>query len=149
MARGRPPKKLGHVDALPGDEATKDRMKAILATLTGDLSVPEACGRLGVSESRLHELRHVALTAMLEGLAPRPPGRPPKEPEESEEVRLLKAQRAWLEEELEIARTRLEVALVNPSLLRDPISIPPGKGGSSAKKRRRKRRGKGDARSNT
>jgi transposase-like protein len=149
MARGRPPKKLGHVDALSGDEATKARLKAILATLTGDLSVPEACARLGVSESRFHELRQMALTAMLEGLAPRPVGRPPTEPEESAEVRHLKAQRAWLEEELEIARTRLEVALVNPDLLRDPISTPPEKGGSSAKKRRRKRRDKGGATTDT
>ena len=149
MTRGRPPKGLGHVDALSGDEASKDRMKAILATLTGDLSVPEACARLGVSESRFHELRHVALTSMLEGLAPRPPGRPPKEPEEDEQVTRLKERLAWTEEELEVARTRTEIAMVNPELLRDPISLPLQKKGSSPQKRRRTAPRKGDDRSAT
>jgi hypothetical protein len=124
-------------------------MKTILATLTGDLSVLEACARLDVSESRFHELRHVALTGMLEGLAPRPPGRPTKEPEDDAQVTRLKAQLAWMEEELEVARTRTEIAMVNPELLRDPVSPPLQKKGSSPHKRRRTSPRKGDDRSAT
>jgi len=137
------------VDALSGDEASKDRMKTILATLAGDLSVPEACARLGMSESRFHELRHVALTAMLEGLAPRPPGRPPREPEEDEQVTRLKERLAWTEEELEVSRTRTEIAMVNPELLRDPVSLPLQKKGSSPQKRRRTAPRRDDDRSAT
>ena len=133
MGRGRPPKRLGHVDALSGDETAKARMKAIFETVAGDLSVVEACGRLGVSETRFFELRQQALDGMLEGLAPRPVGRPPKEPEEDEDVTRLKAQMAWLEEELEVSRTRTIIALVNPDLLRDPVVLSPEKKGSSAK----------------
>jgi len=133
MGRGRPPKRLGHVDALTGDETVKARMKAILATVAGDLSVMEACAQLGVSETRFHALREEALASMLEGLAPRAPGRPPKEPEEDAEVTRLKARLAWLEEELEIARARTIVAMVNPKLLRDPQG-PSEKKGSSPKK---------------
>jgi transposase-like protein len=143
MPGGRPPKGLGHVDALPGDAPTKERMKAILATLAEDLSVPEACERLGIGASRFHELRRLALEAMRDGLAPRPPGRPPNPPEEDEEVTRLKGRIDWLEEELEISRLRTEIAMWKPSLLRDPVSSPPEKGGSSSRRVRRRRRRKG------
>ena len=146
--RGRPPKGLAHVDSLEGDASSKKRLKAILATLSGELSVPEACERLEVSETRFHDLRRSALEGMLAGIEPRPPGRPPKEPEEDPEVTYLKARLAWAEEELQITRVRTEIALVNPKLLRDPIPWPPPerpeKRGSSAKPSRRRRQRKRD-----
>ena len=147
MTRGRPPKGLGHVDTLASDATTKERMKAILATIAEDLSIPEACARLGIGESRFHELRCQALEGMRDGLAPRPAGRPPKAPEEDEEVSRLKGRIGWLEEELEIARLRTEIAMWKPSLLRDPISPAPEKGGSFRKRVRRERRRKGVDRS--
>ena len=144
MGRGRPPKGLSHVDSLPGEKAEKERLKTILATVTGDLSVKEACGRLEVSESRFHELRQTALNAMLTGLAPRPPGRPAKE-REPKEVRELRERVAWLEEELEISRLKTEIAMWKPSLLRDASPSSPEKRGSSSKLKRgrgrRRRRG--------
>ena len=33
--RGRPPKKLGHVDKLEGEASSKERLKVILKTLSG------------------------------------------------------------------------------------------------------------------
>jgi hypothetical protein len=151
--RGRPPKGLGHVDSLEGDEAAKERIKTILQTLSGELSVPEACGRLGVGETRFHELRRSALEGMLAGIEPRPPGRPPREPEEDEEVAYLKARLAWTEEELQIARTRTEIALFNPKLLRDPVPYPPPerpqKRGSSANRSHRRRHRNRDGTSDT
>ncbi len=149
MTRGRPPKGLAHVDALTGDAEAKGRMKAILATMAGDLSVAQACERLGISESRFHELRHLALEGMLTGLEPRAPGRPPKEPEESASVSRLKEQLSWMEEELEIARVRTEIAIWKPSLLRDTVSLPPQKKGSSQKHPRSKPRRKPADRSDT
>jgi hypothetical protein len=138
MGRGRPPKGLSHVDSLPGDAEEKERLKTILATLTGELSVKEACERLLVSESRFHEIRKTALGGMLEGLSPRPPGRPAKK-KEPKEVRELKARVAWLEEELEIARLRTEIAMWKPGLLRDP-ALPSKKKGPSSKLRKRSSR---------
>lgn len=132
------------MDSLPGDSAEKERLKAILATLSGELPAKEASEQLGVSESRFHELRQAALKGMLSGLAPRPPGRPPKE-RESPDVQALQERVAWLEEELEISRLRTEIAMWKPSLLRDPAP-PPEKRGSSSKgkgRRRRKRDGRG------
>ena len=58
MGRGRPPKGLSHVDSIPGDPEAKRRLKAILATMSGDLTVKEACEHLGVSESRFHDKLH-------------------------------------------------------------------------------------------
>jgi transposase-like protein len=116
----------------------RERLKVILATLTGDLPVKEACRRLQISESRFHQLRQQALVGMQEGLSPRPPGRPARETEDPE-VLELRRQVAWLEEELEISRLRTEIALWKPSLLRDPVSPPPKKGGSSPKRERGRR----------
>ncbi len=135
MGRGRPPKGLDHVDSLPGDPEEKERLKTILATLTGDLQVKEACQKLSISESRFHELRQSALTAMLEGLAPRPPGRPQKE-REPEGVRELRARNRWLEEELQISRVQTEIAAWKPSMLRDPV-LPQKTRDSSPKRTRR------------
>jgi transposase-like protein len=149
--RGRPPKGLGHVDSLDADESAKERIKTILRTLSGDLSVEEACSRLGLSETHFHDLRTRALQGMAAGIEPRPAGRPPKEPEEPPEVTELKGRLRWLEEEVEIERLRTEIALVNPKLLREPKPWPPPergeKGGSTKKKGRRSRRRDGDDRS--
>jgi hypothetical protein len=136
MARGRPPKGLGHIDSLSGNAEEKERLKAILATLAGDLTVKAACERLGVSESRFHEIRCSALEGMLHALAPRPPGRPAKE-RKPEEVEHLEARVSWLEEELQVARLQTEVALWKPSLLRDSGKSPQKKRLSARAKGRR------------
>jgi transposase-like protein len=127
------------VDSLPGDDAAKERLRTVLATLTGDLTVPEACRQLSISETRFHDLRRTALEAMLEGLTPKPPGRP-RAPAEDEEVTKLRQENAWLTEELEIARVRTEIATWKPSLLRPSVPAPEKKG-SSPNRRRRRRRG--------
>ena len=136
MGRGRPPKGLSHIDSLSGDPESKKRLKAVLATLLSQMTVAEACQELSLSESQFHEIRRRALAGMVEGLAPRPPGRPPN-PVEDEEVSSLKQQVEDLREELQIARLRTEIAMWKPSLLRDPVHTPEKKG-SSPKGRRRK-----------
>ncbi len=146
MVRGRPPKGLSHIDSLPGDVESKQRLKTVLATLLGHLTIAQACSELSISESHFHEIRRRALAGMVTGLEPRPPGRPPN-PVEEEEVSSLKQQVEDLREELQIARLRTEIAMWKPSLLRDPVH-PPEKKGSSPKRRGRKKPpnagGKGD-----
>ena len=39
MTNGRPNKGLGHVDGLDADAAQKERLRVILATLSGELTV--------------------------------------------------------------------------------------------------------------
>lgn len=134
MARGRPPKGLSHVDSLPGDEGAKAQVKTILATLTGQLTVARAASRLGVSESRFHQLRRQALESMIAGMEPGSPGRPPA-PKEPKEVRELKERISRLEEDLEISQLRTEIAMWKPSLLKDTLPPAPEKRGFSPKRR--------------
>jgi hypothetical protein len=116
----RPGKGVEHVESLSGDEASKARLRAVLATISGDLSVEEASALLCVSRSRFHELREEALAGALKALAPKPAGRPPA-PREDPAVAALREENAQLRHDLEAARTRAEVALVMPGLLR-PLS---------------------------
>ncbi len=77
MTIGRPNKGVEHVNSLAGEAREKQRLQAILATFTGELSVAEASRHLGISETRFAKLRTRALQGALAGLAPLPVGRPP------------------------------------------------------------------------
>ena len=103
----------------------------ILRTVAGACRVQEACEELGVSEARFHQLRQEALQAALDGLTPRPPGRPAAPPADAR-VAELERQNEALRLELLAAQTREEIALVLPRLAGDA----PGK-----KARRRRQEG--------
>jgi len=118
--RGRPPLGLQHVEGLPGSEEAKARLKLVLATLTGEKTVPQACAALGVCESRFHELRSEFLAQGVAALEPKPLGRPP-DPEptllERENLRLHR-ENTDLKLRLEGALIREELALVMPHVLK-------------------------------
>jgi hypothetical protein len=126
------------VDGLSGTAESKHRLRIVLETLMGDLTVEEACVELGVSEARFHELRQQALAGALSGLEPKRPGRPRQvvEPVETPREQQLRQEVDQLRVELQAARVRTEVALVMPHLLRDGEGK---KKATSAKARRRKR----------
>jgi transposase-like protein len=126
------------VDSLTGSDEDRERLKVVLATLTGELSVKDASHCLGVSEARVHVLRQKALEGALSAVSPGRPGRPRKEPDPgAAEVEELRAQVKWLEEELQCALTRTEIALTKPHLLKGAKVRSPEKRGSSAKRSRR------------
>jgi len=142
MTRGRPPLGSGHVDGLEGPEASKERLRIILETLSGERTVAEACEVLGIGETRYHALRREALSGALEALAPRAPGRPRREESpEDRRVKELESQVADLEEEIVCQRARLELALTMPHVLHLPESDALKK--KFAERRRRKRNRKG------
>jgi len=119
MARGRRtlgPKKAGHMD---GSDEAKRRLRVILEVIGGKRLVKSACEELGIGEARYHELEWMALQAAVEGLEPRPPGRPPTP------ASPLDPKLAALEEEvkelrigLRAAQIREEIAVVMPHLLK-------------------------------
>jgi len=78
--RGRLPDGPEYVAKLEGPPDAKRRLEIILRTLAGTCRVQEACAELGLSEARFHQLRQEALQAALDGLTPRPPGRPQAPP---------------------------------------------------------------------
>jgi hypothetical protein len=88
----------------------------------------EACTELGLSPSRLEQLRDRALAAALQALEPRSAGRPRHREEPSlERLAQLEARVAELERELTLSRAREELAAI-----RSPAPTP--------KKTRRRRR---------
>jgi hypothetical protein len=111
----------GHVDKLEGAEAEKERLRLILKTVSGELTVREACEMLGLSESRFHELRDQALQGALDGIAPRPAGRQAEalDPKD-EEIRKLKADLLETKKELVAEQVRSEIALAMPHLVHKP-----------------------------
>lgn len=118
MAGGRPNKGVGHIEKLNIDEATKERVRAILSTINGEISVKEAAEMLDISESRFHELRDEFLQGGAQRLEPRPKGRPGKEIDpKDKEIGTLKERIRDLEIEVETARVREEIALVMPEVL--------------------------------
>lgn len=55
-----------------------ERGRIFLAASIGELSVREACAKLGMSRQRFYELEDRAVLGFLEALNPKPPGRPAK-----------------------------------------------------------------------
>lgn len=87
---GRPPKGTGLVEKLEGSDPAKERLRAILGTITGETSPHVAAKDLDVDVSRVDQLRTRMLQEALAGMEPRKPGRRPKvqDPRDEEIMRL-------------------------------------------------------------
>ena len=110
---GRKPLGPALVQHLDGSPRAKERLEVILETLAGQLTITQACARLGINEAMLHRLRSEVLAAGLAQLEPKPLGRPPRIPTaEQQQCEALQRRVAELETELKIATTREEIALV-------------------------------------
>lgn len=110
---GRKPRKLKHVEKLTGSEQAKERLKWILATLSGEATIPEACRALEINEARFHQVRNEWLQAAVGCLEPAPLGRPPKhDPEDARRMAELQQRIAQLEGELQVAHLRAELASI-------------------------------------
>jgi transposase-like protein len=119
MKLGRPPVGLGHVDRIEGPEDLKERLRAVLATLTGEMTVEQACEQLSVGPSRLHEMRRQALDGALVGLMPGRAGRPPARiGTKPDREHGLEQRVRELEADLHGALVRSELALAVPHLFR-------------------------------
>jgi len=125
--RGRKPLATAHLEHLSGSQQAKRRLAMILKTMLGELTVAEACGQLGIGESRFHALRNQWLQQALVLLEPRHAGRPPKhvESEASRQIAQLEATLQELQQQLEVAAVRREIAAILPHVTRP--ARPPGK----------------------
>ena len=119
MGKGRPSLGPSLADKVEGSDQAKVRLKLILQTIAGDVSVTDACKQLGLSEARFHELRQEWLQASCAALEPKPLGRP-KETTLEEEVELLRLHRENknLAHQLRAAQIREEIAVAMPHLLK-------------------------------
>lgn len=134
--RGRPGLGAGHVEGVESSDDTKQRLKVILQTLSGELSVLQACETLGVSEPHFHRLRERALTGAAEALEPRPAGRPAAALDPGlARMAELEEQVAQMSLELRASQVREQIAVLMPHLL-----LPAGQPSGAAKKNSRRRR---------
>jgi len=112
MPAGRPTEGLEHIDRVHGSFEAKLRMKAIVSSLLGEVTVVESCERIGIRPSRFHVIRHEALQAAVERLEPHRAGRPHRETQASSaRVRALEEQLEQSDWNLRHERTRAEIAL--------------------------------------
>jgi len=117
MTRGRPPLGPNIVEHFDADPNTKERLQVLLETLAGELSVPHACQKLGMSQARFFELRATMLQAALDSLQPKPAGRPPHQVDPAcERIQQLERQNQDLRVHLAAAQLREEIALAMPNL---------------------------------
>lgn len=122
---GRKPLTTAHVNHLSGSARAKDRLRVILETLRGSMTIPDACKLLEIGEAQFHHLRHTWMQEAVELLEPRPVGRPPKQPNVDE----LRHQCAMLRAEMESLRAQVQGAQVREEITRilsDP-TVDPGK----------------------
>lgn len=107
----RPNKGAEHVMALPGTRESKRRAKLILETISGTRPVNEACEVLGISPSQFANLRTQFLQSGIDGLQPKPVGRPRRVPNEvQQELDALRQQIADLEHENHVLKVQAEVS---------------------------------------
>lgn len=134
MSRGRPPLKGALVDTLAGSEQTRQRLRVILATVAGELTIAQACEQLGIGQTRFFELRRQALEGAMAGITAQEPGRPPiLESADAARVRQLQEQIDELKFQLYSSRVRAELGQVLPHLTQaDQTQTPPEQDGADA-----------------
>jgi hypothetical protein len=128
----RPNKGVEHVEGVQASEAAKERLRLVLETLSGEVSVEEACARLGVSGARFAQIRKEALVGAATALEPGRAGRPPAAAPDPELERLRREVKD-LRRDLEASRIREEIAIVMPHVLLPPTRSEE-KGGGKAKR---------------
>jgi len=135
--RGRRAAGPQYVQKLPGSALVKERAEVILETLAGRCSVQQACARLGIKETRFHQLRDEFLRGALAALEPGQAGRPRQEATpETERIQALERTLAEKELELHEAQVREEVALILPHAVQAEAGREPEK---KTRRQRRKR----------
>ena len=112
---------IKHVNKLDGPMEQKKRLRVILESLTGQITVSSACRKLGIGETQFNNLRNQVLQGGLDALAPGMPGRPHKsEPADPARIAQLEQQVSDLSIELEASMIRTEIAMLMPDLIKLP-----------------------------
>lgn len=129
------------VHHLDGSERAKRRLEVILATISGQMTVDEACNRLAIKPSRFYKMRNEVLEASLEYLEPRPMGRP-AHVETAEEARCteLQQQVEQLQTELKLSQVREELARTMPHMAEERTAQKKTRHTKKARKKARPKR---------
>jgi transposase len=115
---GRKPTGAKLLDKFTASPHAQARMRAILETVSGQKTIPEACAELGLGEAIFHRIRGQALRAGLNALEPKPMGRPrTATTAQSSVVAALEQENKDLKIALRAAEVRAEIAQSMPHLL--------------------------------
>lgn len=140
MRKGRPPRGADMADDTKGSEHAKMRLKLILKTVSGEKTVAEAAGEIGMSESAFHGLRSKWLEDAATLLEPARRGRPVKVTDpRDEEISTLKRDIDELMLRYKAALVREEIALLFPKLVVSNDCNTDKKKSIRLKKKRRKK----------
>lgn len=124
MAGGRPNKGSDLVNDLSGSDESKLRLKLILDSIAGKISIKEVCEQLNICESRFHKLRSDVLQNILTDLQPKPKGRPPAEfDKRDEEIKELKNELRKIRLDCKALEIKAEIAVLAPQLLKEDGSL--------------------------
>ena len=116
--RGRPVQ--GPELVKDGSEQAQQRLKVVLATLGGSMTIEQACSTLGIGRSAFHKLRSQFLARAPDLLEPRPRGRRRRVPSEADQrLAQLQQEIVQLKLDLKAQQVREEIALVMPHLLKN------------------------------
>ena len=105
----RPNKGWAHVDATKGGEQAKQRVRWILATISGEVTVNAACAEIGVGPTHFGNLRLRMLQGAVSAMEPLPIGRPRLLPKRAAARDDLEDEIFELEHENTMLRAKLEV----------------------------------------
>jgi hypothetical protein len=113
-----------HVGKVQGDEVSKWRVAVIFSTMPATRTVAEACRELGIGATHFDNLRTQALTGAVDGLLPRPIGRPRRHATTAVDVEALQRENEDLRRENARLRTQLEVAAALQESRRSKSAVP-------------------------
>lgn len=111
--------------AAPATSEQERRVRLVRAVLAGEMTISEAAEQLGIARVNMQTLVHRAEAAMIEALAPRPPGPTPTPPAQAKlaaEVERLRAQNETLRRQLEAADAMMGAA---GEIIRSLRGLPP------------------------
>lgn len=99
------------LEPIEASELARERVKAVLLTLSGQWSVKDALNRLSISRTRFQDLRRRMLKSALCALEPVPLGRPAKAGASRDPERVgLEQEIESLKLDLRLVRTSLELS---------------------------------------
>ena len=117
--RGRPVKGAELVDAVEASNQARERLKLILQTLAGVMTIEQAAAVAGVGRSRFQAMRQQFLARAVDLLEPKPKGHHRPEPTAAEqELARMREELVELKLDLKAAQIREEIALAMPHLLK-------------------------------
>jgi len=139
--RGRPIKGAQKIESLAGSADAKHRLQVIMKSISGELSIREACRQLGMEKSAFYRLREKVLASALSSLEPKASGRPriPAPTPEEEYIAELEEKVVNQRIALEASMIREELAISMPHVLLSRRKKVPEK--KSKKKKNRQNRG--------